>query len=411
MAGNSKVLLKQAVHQNKALGKSGVLERMFTAWFGGFFYNQIWEDPRVDREALCLNEESDVLCISSAGCNVMSYLVDSPGSITAVDLNQNHIYLTRLKVAAAQSLPTYDHFWRFFGCAEDPANLEAYVKYIRVNIDEDTRRFWEGGNWVRRKVLGPRIGYFGKNLYNHARLGYFLRFSHGVARALKRDPNRLLTAKTQEEQAEIFDEYYAPLFDHWFVKAIGRAPFFLFGIGIPPRQYEALKRETDGQLVEMYRDRVRKLACDYPVEDNYFAWQAFARKYDRDLRQAVPAYLKEANYELVKNGAARVRTEITTLHDFLGRQSPGTLDRFVFLDSQDWMKPEEIAALWAEIDRVGRPGTRIIFRTASSVSPIEKALPPDLMGRFRYEDELSKALHEKDRAAIYGGFHVYVKPE
>jgi len=85
------------------------------------------------------------------------------------------------------------------------------------------------------------------------------------------------------------------------------------------------------------------------------------------------------------------------------------VNRFVFLDSQDWMPPEVITELWREVDRVGDDSTRVIFRTAGVVSPVEEALPPDLKERFVYEHELSRELHEKDRSAIYGMFHVYSK--
>lgn len=410
MAAGSKGLLKEAVHQHSPFRFRGLSERLFTAWFGGFFYNQIWEDPRVDREALDLQSDSRLLVISSAGCNVLNYLVDSPESITAVDLNPNHIYLTRLKLAAIRTLPDYETFFRFFGSADAEENRDTYITYIRDSLDDTTRRFWEGGSWLRRSVAGPRINYFTKNLYNYARLGYFLRFTHKLARWRKIDHDALLAAKTPEEQKEFFDTQVAPLFDHWSVRAIGKLPFFLFGLGIPPRQYEALKREHDGKLIEMYRDRVRKLACDYPIDDNYFTWQAFGRRYDCDNRSAVPDYLKEEHYDTIKSGAARVRTEINSLTRYLEEQPIRSLDRFVFLDSQDWMKPHEIEALWRQIKRVGRPGTRIIFRTASSESPIEDALPPNLRQNFVYEEEVSRALHAQDRAAIYGGFHLYTMP-
>ena len=55
-------------------------------------------------------------------------------------------------------------------------------------------------------------------------------------------------------------------------------------------------------------------------------------------------------------------------------------------------------------------GTRIVFRTAASQSPVEKALPTELRRRFVYEKELGDSLFPKDRAAIYGGFHIYSKP-
>ena len=100
--------LKKAVHHHKITSKRGVLERMFTMWFRGFVYNQIWEDPRVDAQALQIGPESSLFTISSGGCNVLNYLIHKPKRIVAVDLNHNHMSLTRLKLAAIQHLPDYD---------------------------------------------------------------------------------------------------------------------------------------------------------------------------------------------------------------------------------------------------------------------------------------------------------------
>ena len=36
-------------------------------------YNTCWEDPRLDREALRLGPDDDVLVITSAGCNALDY--------------------------------------------------------------------------------------------------------------------------------------------------------------------------------------------------------------------------------------------------------------------------------------------------------------------------------------------------
>ena len=40
--------------------------------------------------------------------------------------------------------------------------------------------------------------------------------------------------------------------------------------------------------------RLEKLACDFPLNDNYFAWQAFARRYPAPGEGALPAYLDKA---------------------------------------------------------------------------------------------------------------------
>lgn len=408
MQAGSNQRLKYAVHQHRLFSRQGLLERLFTSWFDGFVYNQIWEDPRVDLAALEVTPSSRLLTISSGGCNVLNYAIHQPAAIVAVDLNPCHIYLTRLKLAAARHLPGHGEFFTFFGCADMKSNLTSYTRYLREHLDDATRQFWEGGSWLRLKVRGARIEYFTRNFYDHARLGLFMRFLHGLARAVRHDPARVLAARDRVEQERIYAETVEPFFDHWMVKVLGRLPFILFGLGIPPRQYEAIRIETRGQLIELYRQRVRRLACGFPLEDNYFTWHAFGRQYDRAARQALPEYLKADNFSALRAGVARVETHILGVTEYLRTQAPGAFDGFVLLDAQDWMRPGEIHALWAELARVGSPGARVIFRTASSVSPVEGAVEPGLRGRFRYERERSRALHGVDRSAIYGGFHLYV---
>ena len=88
-------------------------------------YPQIWEDPRADMEALELTSQSRVVTIASGGCNVMSYLAANPAQIYAIDLNETHIALLKLKLAAARHLPNHATFYRFFGAARRPPQRPA----------------------------------------------------------------------------------------------------------------------------------------------------------------------------------------------------------------------------------------------------------------------------------------------
>ena len=112
-------LLNRAAHTKAANTKRGALERLFTMMFKGFVYNQIWEDPDVDMEALALKPHHTLITIASGGCNVLNYLAADPARIIAVDLNPNHVALTRLKLAALANLPSYEDFFRFFGTANE----------------------------------------------------------------------------------------------------------------------------------------------------------------------------------------------------------------------------------------------------------------------------------------------------
>jgi S-adenosylmethionine-diacylglycerol 3-amino-3-carboxypropyl transferase len=218
----------------------------------------------------------------------------------------------------------------------------------------------------------------------------------------------VLAARTAEEQAAIHREYIDPFFDNFAFALIGRLPVTMFGLGIPPQQFEDLKKELiDGTIIDIYRERVRRLACDFPIADNYFAWQAFARRYDTEKRMAVPEYLKEENYERLRARAGKLLTEISSVTDAIERSPYGTFDRFVLLDAQDWMDAAAITELWQKIAEKAEAGARIVFRTAGSNSPVESSLPEALLARFKYERELSRDLFKKDRSSIYGGFHLY----
>jgi S-adenosylmethionine-diacylglycerol 3-amino-3-carboxypropyl transferase len=402
--------LRKAVHHNPLASKRGMLERLFTLWFRGFVYNQIWEDPRVDAKALGLGPDSSLLTISSGGCNVLNYLIHRPRRIVAVDLNANHMCLTRLKLAAIKHLPDYEAFYNFFGHGRHRDNIANYNRYLRDALDPQTRAFWESSDWPGRAIGPRRINYFKRGLYEKAKLGQFFRIVHGLARGMRRDPARLLAARTLAEQGRIFDELYGPILDNRLVRWMGRQPVAVYSLGIPPSQHAAMLEEQQGdggKLFDMYKDRIRRLACGFPLDDNYFAWQAFGRRYDHEGRKALPDYLKSEHYETIRSMVDRVETHVASLADQLRTEAPGSLNGFVLLDSQDWMPPHVIEELWREIARVGGSGSRVIFRTAGEKSPVDPALPPDLRSRFRYQEQRCRELHLEDRSAIYGMFHLY----
>ncbi len=135
--------LKAAVHRSKPLSRAGVLERLFTLAFKRLVYPQIWEDPVVDMKALDIGPGHEVIAIASGGCNVLSYLMADPASVTAVDLNGAHIALGRLKICAAQNLPDYESFFRFFGRADARANVAAYDRRLRAKLDPAARAYWD----------------------------------------------------------------------------------------------------------------------------------------------------------------------------------------------------------------------------------------------------------------------------
>jgi S-adenosylmethionine-diacylglycerol 3-amino-3-carboxypropyl transferase len=400
-------LLKSAAHQRPAGSRRGALERLFTMMFQGFVYNQIWEDPAVDLEALNLGPQHRLITIASGGCNVLNYLTAGPERIIAVDLNPNHVALTRLKLRALQHLPDYDSFFRFFGNANDKTNRNAFDDFVAPQLDAETRDYWE----KRIPLRGRRINMFARNLYRYGLLGRFIGILHALAKLNGKRLNVILSARDVREQRIIFDRTIAPLFDSRLVRFLSRMPVSYYGLGIPPAQYDELVASAaDGDPITTLRARIEKLACDFPISENYFAWQAFSRTYDVERRRAVPPYLRQENYDSIRSCADRVDVHHASMTDFLTNQPARSLHRFVLLDAQDWMTPSQMTSLWTQIDRTAADGdARVIFRTAGIHSPLNRKLPDALIAAWNYLGEQSKVLHARDRSSIYGGFHVYAR--
>jgi S-adenosylmethionine-diacylglycerol 3-amino-3-carboxypropyl transferase len=399
-------LLERAAHTKPATTKRGALERLFTLMFKGFVYNQIWEDPDVDMEALALKPHHRMITIASAGCNILNYLAADPKQIIAVDLNPNHVALTRLKLAALEHLPTHEDFFRFFGTANDKINRDTYDEFLRPKLDPETRKYWQ----KHIPLHGRRINMFSRNLYRYSLLGRFIGILHTVARLHGKKLDRIVSARTPAEQRALFDRTIAPLFDYKSIQFLSRSPVSLYALGIPPAQYDELVAAGHGDPAAILRQRVERLACDFPMSGNYFAWQAFARTYDVEHREAVPAYLRQDVYDIIRTRTDRVEVHHASLTDFLKSQPPQSLHRYVLLDAQDWMTPDVLAALWREIDRTADTrDARVIFRTAGPDSPLPRKLPPDLLAPWQYLEAESLAFHAQDRSSIYGGFHVYCR--
>ncbi|MCX7306038.1 MAG: DUF3419 family protein [Hyphomicrobiales bacterium] len=397
--------LRKAVYQNRALSRAGFSERLFALLFTGLVYPQIWEDPEVDMQAMDLVEGHRVVTIASGGCNVLAYLTRSPAQIDAVDLNTAHIALNRLKLAAVMHLPAQADLFRFFGEAGTRTNSAAYDRFLAPQLDAATRNYWE-----KRTLRGRRrIETFDRNFYRTGLLGVFIAAGHRAAKFYGVDPARMLASADLGSQRRFFRDELAPIFDKRLMRLVLSRKSSLFGLGIPPAQYDSLITSGDGTMASVLKARLEKLACDFPLKDNYFAWQAFAQRYPTPGEGALPAYLDKDNYAALKANIGRVAVHHINFTELLAKKPAASVDRYVLLDAQDWMSDAQLNALWTEISRTAAPGARVIFRTAAAESVLPGRISDALLSQWNYAHDESRRHHARDRSAIYGGFHLYEK--
>jgi S-adenosylmethionine-diacylglycerol 3-amino-3-carboxypropyl transferase len=396
-------LIADAANNSLAQNEPTIWDRIVAFWLRRLVYTQIWEDPQADLAALQLPLGSTIVTISSGGCNALSYLTAQPAQVYAVDINEAHLALLKLKIAGIQAFSTYADFWQFFGEAASPANAQAYRARLRPRLDAQARAYWD-----KRNIIGrPRYAYFTNGFYRHGMLGRFIGLAHVVARLAGVDLDALLTGEIDsparaEALARLERLFHSPL-----ARLMTGTPALLLSLGIPPRQRALL---GDGApLNEVLYRRLLRLIDGHASDDNYFAWQALRRRYRGPGNRCLPPYLQKRNFARMRNDAGLIIPVHADLRAFLESLPAREVDAVVLLDSQDWMALDDIRALWDAIDRTGSDQVRVIFRTAGTQSPLERKEFAPLRDIWRRDDESSEIGYELDMSGVYGGFHCYVR--
>jgi S-adenosylmethionine-diacylglycerol 3-amino-3-carboxypropyl transferase len=394
-------LIADAVRNSRSRDDSTGWDRLFAFWFRRLVYTQIWEDPEADLAALQLPVGSTIVTISSGGCNALSYLTAQPAQVYAIDLNEAHLSLLKLKLAGLRAFPQYADFWRFFGEGASPSNARLYRNRLWPMLDADTRAFWD-----KRNVIGrPRHAHFRNGFYRHGVLGRFIGAAHLLAKAARIDLGALLVGKMDApERVRALDRLHR-LFHSPLARLVTRTPALLFSLGIPPQQRALLG--ASAPLNEVLHERLLRLIDAHPNETNYFAWQALRRSYAGPGDSCLPLYLQRGQFARMRSGAGLIIPVHANLRLFLESLPARQIDAVVLLDSQDWMAADEIRLLWNAIDRTGNDNVRVIFRTAGTTSPLESAELAPLLQTWRRDEERSAIGFERDRSGIYGGFHCY----
>ncbi|MCB0641087.1 MAG: DUF3419 family protein, partial [Phaeodactylibacter sp.] len=129
-------------------------------------YNTCWEDPRCDRELLEFDRDSNIVMITSAGCNALDYLLDDPGRINCIDVNFRQNALLQLKKSTFRNT---DHatLFELFGKGVHQDAKRIYQEQLREELPEYAKGYWDKNiNFFNGK--GPR-----KTFYHYGTSGIF----------------------------------------------------------------------------------------------------------------------------------------------------------------------------------------------------------------------------------------------
>ena len=328
-------------------------------------YNISWEDPRVERELVGLGPGDVILTISSAGCNVLDYLVTNPEHIVACDFNPSQLAILELKLASISCLE-HAQFWELWSESNFVTFTSVYPK-LREHIlktgtstSVSTVAFWD----VNAKLF--------KNNF------FFAGSSGQLAKIMFPDYTHRPDRTMLDCKSDIQNNYWCRM----LVKCCSRSTLKICAplAGVPDSQVSLMDRQFD-----QFKKKVKYIHTTRSVlPDNYFY---FGYTHGRWSAECCPPYMLESNFKTLK--AAVARKAVTLVH---GGWADGAQLRndFTFaslLDSMDWMSDEVIAANLARLYPQLLAGnglarqSKIFWRSfATEVhSPVLAALRPVLM--------------------------------
>ena len=362
-------------------------------------YNCAWEDPRIDRHLLQLNETSRVVMITSAGCNVLDYLIDEPAQIHAIDMNYRQNAVLHLKMALLRSVD-HEALFDLFGRGAT-TRYRSIWREVKSELPDDAHAYWE----KHIAMFDPAT--MRRSFYYHGTAGsaawLMMKALFRTRHTLRDLASCLLEAESLAEQAELYKQIEPEIWG-WLSNWLVRQPMLMAMLGVPRPQIGIIQSQYLGGLTYYVRDKIKHVLTEVPIADNYF-WRVYMMgSYDSDC---CPNYLRRQYRHMLAKRSDRITTHNTTISNFL-REHPGNYTHFILLDHQDWLAthdPDALREEWELILKNAAHGAKILMRTAGLTVGF---IPEDIRERLQFHPVLTTELHQMDRVGTYGSTHLAV---
>ncbi|KIX02343.1 uncharacterized protein Z518_08284 [Rhinocladiella mackenziei CBS 650.93] len=338
-----------------------------------YIYAFNWEDPKVDRQLLNITQDDVILAITSAGDNILDYLLEKPKRIHAVDLNPNQNHLLELKVAAFTALPHSD-VWQLFGEGQHPDFRNLLLQKLSPHMSSQAFQYWLNKAYI---FTSPGGLYESGGSRHAIKLVRWLFKLFGLTTKVR----TICKVETLNEQREIWPYIRSLLLSWPLHKAVVSTEWWAWkAAGVPPAQHALIindyaRRTNLPKTKKLFGEAVWQYVVDTldPVvettqisRDNYFYYLCLQGKFSRKCH---PRYLGVKAHATLSRpdtfDGLRIHTD--EIMEVIARISPSTLTIAILMDSMDWFNPLENAALEQVIalNKVLKLGGRVLFRSAA----------------------------------------------
>jgi S-adenosylmethionine-diacylglycerol 3-amino-3-carboxypropyl transferase len=362
-------------------------------------YNTCWEDPRCDRQLLQLNQDSEVVMITSAGCNALDYLLDNPKKINCIDMNPRQNALLELKRSSFQNASYAEH-WAMFGDGVMPEFDTFYQEKLRSTLPDFAKEYWDD-NWKYFNGKGIRKSFY--HFSTSGTLAWIFNKYLKTRKKLYRQIKHIFEVGSLEEQTKIYNRIESKIANK-LVEFVVNRNLTMSMVGVPRSQQLLFAKKYERGAMGFIQECLRKVFTQIPTHDNYFYRLYLDGKY---TKTCCPSYVEEQNFEVLKDRIDQIQTHTCTISAFL-KNNPGKYSHYILLDHQDWLAANNIPVLeeeWQLILANSRPGTRILLRSAAHQVDF---FPQFVLDAVEFEQELTAKTHGEDRVGTYASVYLAI---
>jgi S-adenosylmethionine-diacylglycerol 3-amino-3-carboxypropyl transferase len=353
--------------------------------FQDILYAQCWEDPNLDRTAFNINEKDVIFSITSGGCNVLSFLIDNPGKIIALDLNPYQNYLLELKIAAFKMLNYFDML-KFVGVDPCPHRKNIYDR-IKVCLRPNARVYWDKNfKKIARGII--HCGRFEKYM-KLIRNGLYLIIG-------KRVINQFFITKSSLERTQLFDKKWNNVRWKLFTRVLlsRRTMSLLFD-----KAFFAFLEESFS-FGKHFAQKTEWALKKLPIKENYFlSYILLGHFYGKEY---LPVYLRRENFKTIKDRVDRIVIVNDNCEHYFSQLADNYISKFNFSNIFEWISAGSFEGLLRQTIRVAKDGAILTYRNLL----VPRKHPDSLDHTIRSLDKLAGSLHKTDLSFIYNRFIV-----
>ena len=370
--------LKKIDHPKTKLGDKKI--------FKDILYAQCWEDPQIDRIAFNIAPDDVVFSITSGGCNVLTFLLDNPQKVIALDINPKQNYLLDLKISAFKKL-SYGELLEFIGVEESKYRLQLYSR-IRTLLQIESARYWD----KQRKKIEQGIIHCGRY--------------EGYMRLLKKITITPLVRKGVVEK--FFETEDAAAREELFHKKWENIRWWLLTRIMLSRRMNTLLfdkafftyLDEKFSFGNHFAKKAERAITQLPMKENYFlSYILLGRFYSKEH---LPLYLRWENYDIIRSRLTRIEIVTDSCEHFFSTLPDSYISKFNFTNIFEWISEDAYEDLLKETIRVAKDRAIMTYRNLL----VFREHPASLGRNIHSLKQMAKSLHERDLSFIYNNYVV-----